>query len=422
MNDSMTSVADIPADPDDDLSGISPELVLVDPELAHLVRGRERALLAAAQRAQTLRLVAAQPPDAVPHGATPTHLPPGAPSASTRVAPDLAEPVPTTSNDPSPGGWEAPPALAPSDASAATAVGSRPAQAARPAPSPRPSERVERARPVWLAPTAPPVTEAEKPSPAVGPVAHPPAMPHPISRPAPVDRQPTTPVRPRPSRGRGAIALAAAVAIASIAVLGITRLDGGSPAGSSRPSETTAAPPGTPPTPSAREAARATARTRSNVRSPSPGQTLRPARTAVRARTPGAVNTRSGAATKAQATDTRVGHERAARQKAGAGGQRAPGTKRAVSGPPRTAATQAPRRFAWAPVSGAVGYRVELFNGAERVFATETTEPVLEIGPSWRYNGRTVRLTPGVYRWYVWATTEDGRATQPVAQATLSVP
>src|SRR6185312_17453189 len=60
MNESMRSVADIPGDDvEDDLSGISPELVLIDPELARLVR--EQAVdgpsPAARTRAPTLRLV-----------------------------------------------------------------------------------------------------------------------------------------------------------------------------------------------------------------------------------------------------------------------------------------------------------------------------------------------------------------------------
>ncbi len=63
MNDSMTSVADIPGDADDDLSGISPELVLVDPELARLVREREPALLPAPP---TLRLIPAKVPEPEP--------------------------------------------------------------------------------------------------------------------------------------------------------------------------------------------------------------------------------------------------------------------------------------------------------------------------------------------------------------------
>ena len=86
------------------------------------------------------------------------------------------------------------------------------------------------------------------------------------------------------------------------------------------------------------------------------------------------------------------------------------------------AAPPEPRRFAWAPVEGATGYHVELFRGNDRVLAEETKQPVLELGPSWRYEGRVVRLTAGDYRWYVWPVTKSGRATQAVVQAKLSVP
>ena len=74
------------------------------------------------------------------------------------------------------------------------------------------------------------------------------------------------------------------------------------------------------------------------------------------------------------------------------------------------AAASAPaetRRFAWAPVDGAVGYHVELFRGNDRVLARDTKQPVLELAPTWRYQGRTVKLTPGEYRWYVWPVTAE---------------
>ena len=88
---------------------------------------------------------------------------------------------------------------------------------------------------------------------------------------------------------------------------------------------------------------------------------------------------------------------------------------------PKPAAAE-PRRFAWAPVEGAVSYHVELFRGADRVLVKETTEPILELGSTWRYEGKTVELTPGSYRWYVWPVTKSGRATQAVVQAKLDVP
>jgi hypothetical protein len=90
--------------------------------------------------------------------------------------------------------------------------------------------------------------------------------------------------------------------------------------------------------------------------------------------------------------------------------------------PKTPAAAPEPRRFAWAPVEGATGYHVELFRGNDRVLAEETKQPVLELGPSWRYEGRVVRLTAGDYRWYVWPVTKSGRATQAVVQAKLSIP
>ena len=81
-----------------------------------------------------------------------------------------------------------------------------------------------------------------------------------------------------------------------------------------------------------------------------------------------------------------------------------------------------PRRFAWAPVAGAVSYHVELFRGNDRVLARDTTQPVLELGPTWEHEGRVMRLTDGSYRWYVWTVKESGRDPQAIVQATLTVP
>ena len=100
----------------------------------------------------------------------------------------------------------------------------------------------------------------------------------------------------------------------------------------------------------------------------------------------------------------------------GSGAQTPPATPKSTPPPP------APRRFSWAPVENAVAYHVELFRGADRILARETTKPVLDLGESWRHEGRLVRLTPGTYRWYVWPVTSSGRAAQAVVQARLTVP
>lgn len=80
-----------------------------------------------------------------------------------------------------------------------------------------------------------------------------------------------------------------------------------------------------------------------------------------------------------------------------------------------------PRRFAWAPVPGALSYRVELFRGDEQVLRATTKDPTFELGPQWRHGGRVERLTPGSYRWYVWPVLRSGAAAKAVVQARLNV-
>ena len=90
--------------------------------------------------------------------------------------------------------------------------------------------------------------------------------------------------------------------------------------------------------------------------------------------------------------------------------------------PPAAAAVPEPRRFTWAPVAGAVGYHVEFFRGDERVLSRDTTEPVLELGATWKHQGRVERLTPGSYRWLVWPVKAGGRSPRAIVQASLTVP
>ena len=82
----------------------------------------------------------------------------------------------------------------------------------------------------------------------------------------------------------------------------------------------------------------------------------------------------------------------------------------------------APRRFAWAPVAGALSYRFELFRGDEQVLRATTRNPVYELPASWRHQGREERLTAGSYRWYVWPVLASGPADAAVVQARLDVP
>jgi hypothetical protein len=72
-----------------------------------------------------------------------------------------------------------------------------------------------------------------------------------------------------------------------------------------------------------------------------------------------------------------------------------------------------PTTFSWRKVAGARYYNLQLFR-ATGTFATGTQQrfrKILSVWPTtnrfrlgltWRFAGRTYRLVPGTYRWYVW--------------------
>jgi hypothetical protein len=81
----------------------------------------------------------------------------------------------------------------------------------------------------------------------------------------------------------------------------------------------------------------------------------------------------------------------------------------------------------WAPVAAAVGYHVELVQGARRVYAATTSRAQLALPSRWSYQGRSYRLAAGRYRWYVWPLFRRGGAQtptrgRPIVAATLTVP
>jgi len=58
--------------------------------------------------------------------------------------------------------------------------------------------------------------------------------------------------------------------------------------------------------------------------------------------------------------------------------------------------------LAWARVPGASYYNVQLFRGSHKVLSVWPTRPRLRLPGRWSYAGKTYRLSPGRYRWYVW--------------------
>ena len=454
MNDSMRSVADIPGDDaDDDLSGISPELVLVDPELARLVREREPAPVVP----RLLRLVAGPRPAATPDGPPKrpeTALPEPSPDEES-LAPDAAAPVVAEelvvprSTVPAPpetpvvrvedddvtveigrGAEDAIVDSAPVDATTTEPEPLAPDSTPAGAGSVPVTPRIVEAEPAWLVEPQPePSRESvsppqiDEPLPLLAASAVASAMPHPVARPAGPARVERRTGR---RRGRGPIAFVVAVAIASLATLGILNVTGGSSTATPGPAAGLSG--GKPSAPStrrpkagptreqsaaARAKAQAAARTKAAARAKAAAEAKAAARAKAAAKAKAAARAKTLAKVKA-AAKTKDAVAKGASAKAAA----AAAAKKAQPASPAAEA----RRFAWAPVDGATGYHVELFKGADRVLARDTTQPILELAPTWRFEGKVVRLTPGTYRWYVWPVTKSGRATQAVVQAKLSIP
>jgi len=57
--------------------------------------------------------------------------------------------------------------------------------------------------------------------------------------------------------------------------------------------------------------------------------------------------------------------------------------------------------FGWVAVEGADFYRVQFFRGRALVLEGWPIEPRVTVSRAWVFRGRTVRLSPGSYRWVV---------------------
>ena len=57
----------------------------------------------------------------------------------------------------------------------------------------------------------------------------------------------------------------------------------------------------------------------------------------------------------------------------------------------------------WPAVRGATYYHVQLFRGSKRILAAWPIGHELGLPAAWKWAGHRYRLSPGQYRWYVWA-------------------
>jgi hypothetical protein len=71
-------------------------------------------------------------------------------------------------------------------------------------------------------------------------------------------------------------------------------------------------------------------------------------------------------------------------------------------GPRANARVSAPPVLRWSGVPKATYYNVQLFRNGKKILTLWPSTTSLRLEQSWRFGGRTQRLTPGRYRWYVW--------------------
>jgi large repetitive protein len=84
---------------------------------------------------------------------------------------------------------------------------------------------------------------------------------------------------------------------------------------------------------------------------------------------------------------------------------RAPTARKAASAlmsPRAGSRVKRPPLLVWRRVAGARYYNVQLFRGRKKVFTGWPTRTRLQLRARWTNRGRTERLVPGRYRWFVW--------------------
>jgi hypothetical protein len=70
--------------------------------------------------------------------------------------------------------------------------------------------------------------------------------------------------------------------------------------------------------------------------------------------------------------------------------------------PREGASVSKPPVLRWARTNGARYFNVQIYRGSTKILTAWPTGASLKLSTTWRYGGRVYRLTPGLYRWYVW--------------------
>jgi hypothetical protein len=66
----------------------------------------------------------------------------------------------------------------------------------------------------------------------------------------------------------------------------------------------------------------------------------------------------------------------------------------------------------WRRISGAAYYNVQLYRGSKRIYSAWPTTRQIGLQTTWTWSGHRFSLSPGRYRWYVWAGLGSRRSAQ----------
>ena len=82
--------------------------------------------------------------------------------------------------------------------------------------------------------------------------------------------------------------------------------------------------------------------------------------------------------------------------------------------------TPGPKTFVWTNVSGATEYHVDVFKGSRAILVRRTRTARLTVPGSWRYAGSVETLAPGRYHWYIWFA-RGRQSTGTVVSSTILI-
>ena len=83
-----------------------------------------------------------------------------------------------------------------------------------------------------------------------------------------------------------------------------------------------------------------------------------------------------------------------------------------LASPRRGARVRRPPTLAWASISRARFYNVQLFRNGRKIMSTWPRRSRVHLAPRWHYGKRAYALSPGRYDWYVWPAFRSGSSVR----------